>query len=272
MNRFLMLILYLLMLCVSKPLFAELIVVGGSGTDLGTFKLLGQAFSQKHPGIEVKVLPSMGSSGGIKALKHKKIDLALTSRPLKANEITDSINYRHYASTPLVFVVARASTQKDISTEQVLKFYTGDIKHWPDGSVIRPILRPSSDSDTKLIVNTLIECKKCFYKAYQRRGVPIALTDQESADMVTSVPGALGTSTLALIRSEKKSIKPLSLNGVIASAESLDNHLYPMFKDLYLVYNKQHKSKFLPDFLGFLSSEKARSILLNTGHLVKKSN
>lgn len=269
MNRYLCVIFYLLMMSTCKSLFAAELVVGGSGADLGTFKLLGEAFTKEHPGMSIKVLPSMGSSGGLKALKHRKIDIALTSRPLKEKEKNPSVIFQHYASTPLVFVVANTSLQHNISPQQVLDIYTGKLKHWPDGSVVRPILRPSTDSDTRLLVSTIIECEECFYKAYKRRGVPIALTDQESAQMVASVPGALGTSTLALILSEKKPVKALSLDGIKASAESLKSQDYPMYKNLFLVYNRQQKEEVLDAFLKFLSSEKAQSILLSTGHLVK---
>jgi len=270
MNRYLYVIFYLLMLSVCRPLFAENLVIGGSGADLGTFKILGEAFSKEYPGISIKVLPSMGSSGGLKALKHHKIDLALTSRPLKEKEKTSSIIYQYYASTPMVFVVANSSQQHNISRQQVLSIFTGKQKHWPDGSVVRPILRPSTDSDTKLLVSTLIECEKCFYKTYQRRGVPIALTDQEAVQMVATVPGAVGTSTLSLILSENKPVKALTLEGVKASTESLNLQTYPMYKDLFLVYNKQQQVDAMNSFLKFISSDRAQSILLNTGHMVKR--
>jgi len=270
MNRYLCLIIYLLLWSVCRPLFAEDLVIGGSGTDLGTFKILGEAFSKEYPEINIKVLPSMGSSGGLKALKHHKIDLALTSRPLKEKEKSPSIIYQYYASTPLVFVVANASRQHGISRQQVFNIFTGKQKHWPDGSVVRPILRPSTDSDTKLIVSKLIECEKCFYKAYQRRGVPIALTDQEAVEMIATVPGAVGTSTLSLILSEKRPVRALALDGVEASRETINSHAYPMYKDLFLVYNKQHRVDIMNSFLKFISSDKAQSILFNTGHMLKR--
>jgi len=141
---------------------AKPLVIGGSGTDLGTFRLLADVFSQSHPSIRVKILPSMGSSGGIKALNHGLLDLALTSRALKDKEKSPNLVYKRYASTPLVFAVASSSKQRNINTDQVLKIYTGAHKHWPDGSVVRPILRPSTDSDTKILLNSLIECKNAL--------------------------------------------------------------------------------------------------------------
>jgi len=88
--------------------------------------------------------------------------------------------------------------------------------------------------------------------------------------MIANVPGGLGTSTLALILSENKPLKALALNNVVASAESLKNKTYPMYKDLYLVHKQQPENQNLATFLSFLSTEKAQSILLNTAHLVVK--
>lgn len=259
-----------MLLLFSPGLQAKPLVIGGSGTDLGTFRILAEAFSKKNPSIEIKILPSMGSSGGIKALKHGMLDLALTSRALKDKEKSLDLISMHYASTPLVFAVASSSKQRNINTDQVLKIYTGAVKRWPDGSVVRPVLRPSTDSDTKIVLDSLIECKKCFYQAYQRRELPVAITDQESAGMIGNIPGGLGTSTLALILSENKPIKALALNNVVASADSLKNKTYPMYKNLYLVYNRQHNNQNLTAFLSFLTTQRAQSIFLNTAHLVVK--
>ena len=225
---------------------------------------------EKHSEVKVIVLPSLGSSGGIKALKHRKIDLALTSRPLKNKERTDGLTVVHYATTPLVFAVSNISPQRALSREQVNEIYMGKVNQWPDGSPLRPILRPFKDSDTIVIKDTLIECKKCLFDAYQRRGIPIAMTDQESADMIARIPGAIGTSSLSLMLSEKKPIKAVKLNGVMPSVENLRNETYPIYKKLFFVYKKDHEIKYLDAFIEFIFSKKAQDILLQTGHLVTR--
>lgn len=268
MNRCYSFIFLSLFVFQGTPLHAETLIIGGSGSDLGTFKILVSEFKKTRSDVEITILPSMGSSGGMKALKHARIDLALTSRALKQKEISAEIQFKHYALTPLVFAVAKSSKQQNINTKQVLPIFTGEIKHWPDGSVVRPILRPSTDSDTKILLDSLLDCKACFKKVYQRRGLPVALTDQESADMIASVPGGVGTSTLALLLSENKPLRALKLNGVVPSAESLESQSYPIYKDLFFAYNRQNRKQSLAAFLTFLKTEKARSIFLDTGHLV----
>lgn len=44
---------------------AETLKIGGTGGDLGTMRQLGEAFTAKHPGVTVEVLPSLGSGGGV---------------------------------------------------------------------------------------------------------------------------------------------------------------------------------------------------------------
>ncbi len=260
-------ICYLFISAVFSPLYAESLIIGGTGTDLGTFKLLIEEFSKSHPHDEIKILPSMGSSGGIKALKHQKIQLALTSRPLKSTEISSELQIIHYADTPLVFAVADTLVQQNVSKSQVNHIYTGTLKQWPDGSPVRPILRPFQDSDSKILINTMSEFQTSFIRSYQRRGIPVALTDQDSADMIASVPGAIGTSTLSLILSENRPIKALKLDGIAATIENLINKTYPMYKKLYFVYNENNKPQIVDAFIHFIYSEKGQSILLNTGHL-----
>lgn len=269
MIRTLLVSSYLFFLSIFLPVNAQPLLVGGSGTDLGTFEILAKAFNKNNPGIEIKVLPSMGSSGGIKALKSGRLDLALTARPLKPVEKSSDISFIYYASTPLVFAVADSSLQEGLSRKQVNQIFTGELKHWPDGRPLRTILRPSHDSDTLILLDTLIDCESCFKQLYQQRGIPVAVTDQESAEMIARVPGAIGTSTLALILSEKKPLKALMLDGILPTAASLSSQSYPMYKNLYLVYRSQHKNKNLQAFIDFISTDTGQSILLKTGHLSK---
>jgi phosphate transport system substrate-binding protein len=59
--------------------------IGGTGTARAAMKLLGQQFRKKHPDITIIVLPSLGSSGGIKALSGK-LDVTLSSGPSLMNK------------------------------------------------------------------------------------------------------------------------------------------------------------------------------------------
>lgn len=239
--------------------------IGGSGADLGTMKLLGTAYSELYPDVTVKVMPSLGSTGAIKALKASRLDLATTSRPLKTSEKTPLIQSALYAYTPFIFVATPSYAQQTVSVAQLQKIYDGSHPYWPDGRASRAILRPDNDSDPRILKASLEGFSETLIKAYQRRVKLVAFTDQESADYVERIPGALGTSVLSLIKSEERNLKPLDLEGVEPTVENMKNSRYKMKKNLYFVFSAQPSMQ-LKRFLSFVKSTKAQQILLETGH------
>lgn len=79
---------------------AETLRISGTGVALGGIILLGDAFEAENPGTTIEVLPSLGSSGGIKALLAGALGLSVSSRPLKDDEKEGGAMAKIYASTP----------------------------------------------------------------------------------------------------------------------------------------------------------------------------
>jgi len=247
---------------------AETIVIGGSGTDLATFKLLANKFHELNPSINVKLLPSIGSGGGIKAVGKGKIALCLMSRAPKNKEKTEGLIFKHYAQTPFVFSTHKDAEVDNLTTQNILDIYSGKMTHWSDGYQIKPILRPSKDSDITILVNNFKDFDKIINRAYQRRGFPIALTDQEAAQQIATIQGAIGTTTLALIKTEDKPIKAIKHNGIEPSPENIKSGHYKLYKDLYLCYDKNKSTDSLKRFVSFVNSNGGRTILQKTGHRI----
>ena len=101
----------------------------------------------------------------------------------------------------------------------------------------------------------------------KRSGMPYAVTDQEAASKMESIPGSIGVSTLPLILSEKRNLRPLTLDGVPPTPENMRSGRYPMVKHFYYVLPKR-SSTAARDFIDFLHSEKARAILKRNGHIM----
>lgn len=249
---------------------ADNLLIGGSGAGLGGMKLLATAFMKKHPEQRIVVLRSLGSSGGIKALADKKIDLALSSRPLKAREQRYNFNILNYAFSPLVLVTRKDNEICSTTTDELIKLYSGQNRTWKNGMPVRIVRRPQSESDIKILQSISRELKSTLSIVMQLDHLPIAYTDQENADILERLPGALGVISLAQLKSENRVLKTITLNGVQSNLENLKNGKYPYFKNFYLV-TPSFPSPLLQSFIDFVFSKDGQKILTENGHLTPKT-
>lgn len=252
-------------LVVSAAAHAETLRLSGTGTALGTMRLLGEAYKKTDPQFVLEIVPNLGSGGSLKALERDAIQLATIGRPLTAAEAAKGFNVVEYGKTPFVIATARKGTAA-LALAQIAEIYAGKQARWPDGTPIRLVLRPVSESDTPLLASFSPAIKEGLASAMAREGMITALTDQDSATEISRLPGGLGTSSLALILSEKRPLFPLAIEGVTPSAKSLADGTYPYAKTLYFAtYGKASAS--VTRFIAFVQSAEGRRILADTGHV-----
>jgi phosphate transport system substrate-binding protein len=255
------------MVCASGTALAEDIKIGGTGNALGTMRLLGDAFARNNPDVKVTVLPSVGTSGAIKAVPKGALDIGLSSRPLTDEERNLGVIGVEYARTPLVFSVSMRTHVWALSLDQVADIYSGKMVNWADGSQIRPILRQVGDDTTLQLKNISPALDKALSAAEQRPGMPYATNDQEAADKTENIPGALGVLALGLITSENRQLRTLTLNDVEPTVGNAVSGKYPHFKRLYLI-TKSDQSAAVRRFIAFTHSSAGREILIRAGNWI----
>lgn len=247
---------------------AEEIKIGGTGGALATMQLLADAYTGKHPDARFRVLPSLGSGGGIKAVLGSSIQLAVSARALKDNEIAQGARQVEIGRTPFVFVTSVANPVAGLSLPELVDIYAGKTEQWPDGKRIRLVLRPVGDSDSDMVKAISPAMREAKIAAEQRKGMPFAVTDQDAADILEKIPGALGPSTLAQMLTENRRLKALRIDGIEPSAKSLDSARYPWYKTMYLVTSAQATPE-VNKFVAFVQSEAGRRVLSQNGYAVK---
>jgi phosphate transport system substrate-binding protein len=245
----------------------ELVRVGGAGSGLGGMRLLARAFEASHPGVKVNIFPSLGSSGGIKALLSGALDLAVSGRPLKEEERKRGAAAQEYARTPFVFAANNSVAKTDITTAELERIYLGQLLKWPDGSQIRLVLRPDGDTNTKIVKAISPALDQAARAAASRPGMIFAVTDQECDEALVKTAGALGPSTLAEIVTEKRALRVLSFNGVKPTVKALADGKYPLAKLHFLVTTAKATAA-TRQFVHFVGSAKGRAILAKVGYLV----
>jgi phosphate transport system substrate-binding protein len=245
---------------------AETRKLAGSGSGIGTMKVLAEAYQQRDPSFKLVIVPNLGGGGGLKALESGAIDIAVISRPVKPDEAARGLIAVEYGRTPF-FLATNKKDITSISVARTAEIFAGKITRWPDGTPIRVVLRPKTDIDTQLLGKWSPQLAEALKTAHAREGMVVAPTDQESASQIERLPGSLGASTLALVLSENRKIFALPFDGVMPSVKAISDKSYPHFKSMFIV-TKGNRSPAVDKFVRFVLSAEGRAILEQLGHWI----
>jgi len=251
----------------SSPAHAqETIKIGGTGTGLGTMHLIIAAFEKENPYLKIKLMPSIGSSGAIKATAEGAMDIGLIGRPLKEDEAKLGLTVIEYAKTPFLFVVQNKVPVSDLSLEEIVKIYKGETLTWPNGERVRLVLRPATDADTVFARTVSPEMNTALDSALSRQGMLMGLTNQENNDLIDKTPGSIGFSSLTQIVTEHHEVKALTINGIAPGTKGIVNKKYPFMRTLALLI-KPSPSPSVRRFIDFMYSPTGEGILKKTGNV-----
>lgn len=237
---------------------AETIRIGGSGSGLALMRQLGSSFMKQHPDLQVKIVSSLGSTGGIKALSAGALEIAVSSRPPKGDE--RGFETLRIGSTPLVFAVHPKVNRKNITIDELEQIYAGLTSSWPDGSRLRLVLRPEQETDTQLLRKLSPTLDRAITAALGRHGMLLAVNDQDNLRLLERTPGSIGPITLAMLTAEHSTLQVLSYNGSKASLKTLANGQYPLRRELYLVI-RPAVGPATRQFIAFVRSPAGRQML-----------
>jgi phosphate transport system substrate-binding protein len=242
--------------------------IGGTGAALGTIAQVAAAFQKKHPGVRFVIPPSLGSTGGIKAVIAGALDLGLSSRRLTESERRQGAMALEYGRSPLLLVTSHKDTGVNFTLKQVAALYAGEARNFPDGTHMRIIIRPEHDADTLLVRSFSPEMDQAVQEALSRKGMIVAVTDQDNAEALEKINGAIGWMSLAQLITEKRSVNPLPLDTINPTQENFASGRYPFYKSFFVVTRGQ-PTPMAESFIQFLTSAEGREILLKTGHVAE---
>lgn len=248
------------------PAQAETVRIAGTGSAVGTMRLLADAFHATGTPIRVSVLPAIGSGGGIKAVLAGAAEIAVISRPVTVEEQARGASAMEYARTPFVFATWPGNPIDGVTVAELADLYAGKRTQWATRTPVRLVLRPAADIDTELVTGLSPALRDAVASAGKRPGMIVADTDIDAANMIERTEGAFGVTALALVLSERRNIKVLKLEGVAPSAKSLADGRYRLQKHVYLV-TVPRSGPGAREFVAFVQSRTGRAILERTGHV-----
>lgn len=230
-------ILAALLIGSSAPvLAAETVTVSGSSTVLPLGEAGAEAFNVQQHDYRISVTGG-GTGAGITGIAEGRSDIAMASREITADEKAkygDRFQEFLVGYDGIVLVVSPQifdAGVKDLTKEQVRQIYVGQIKNWkevggPDAQIY--VIAREQGSGTRDTFNEDIMGDK----AVETPGV--ITTALGSAEVKTAVGGsdkAIGY--LGFSYAEGGNVRPISLDGIEATAQSIRDGSYELGRELY---------------------------------------
>jgi phosphate transport system substrate-binding protein len=256
-----LLCLTLLFLCPGRCNAETHLVVPGTGDSQSLLRILATQFVKQYPEFKVDVPDSIGSSGGIRGLLQKHFELARTARPLKADEQDGSLVEYPFAASLVVFATHPSVDNVDnLSSNEILGIYTGEITQWPqaggpDGRIY-PLDRESGDSSRSIVERHMHGFKDAESIA------KIIYTTPDMVDALKEHRHTIGFIPMGLAREAHLNV--LSLDGVAPNSANVGNGSYP-YITIYSIVACKPVSENSKRFIDFLHSVEAAATIRERG-------
>ena len=219
-----------------------------------------ESFMAKYPGVTVTA-EFTGSSAGIEAVTAGSVDIGNSSRALKDEEKAAGVVENIVAIDGIAVVVDPANTVKDLTKDQLISIYKGEIKNWSElGGEDAPIVVVGREagSGTRGAFEELLEIEDaCAYASeLDSTGAVIA--------KVASTPGAIGYVSLDAI---DDSVVAVSLEGVEATPENIKAGNYFLSRPFVMATKGEisEQSEAVQALFEYLASDEGKEVIAGVG-------
>ncbi len=242
----------------------ESVLVCGTGDSQDLLRILARSFEKSHPGIEVEVPDSIGSSGGIRKTAEGQCDLGRVARPLQEKEKKYNLAYRVFAYSPAVLVAnANVKDVDSLTIEEITGIFSGTIKRWSElGGHDAPIYiakREPGDSSRAILESHIPALRKLQVWAGKT-----TYSTAEEVETVGRYADTLGFAPLSM--AQGRNLRVMKINGIAPTAANVRNGTYRYVLPLALVW-KENRSRAAKGFADFLFGPEARQLMLEHGAL-----
>jgi phosphate transport system substrate-binding protein len=237
--------------------YAADVTITGSTTVLPIAQAVAEALAGQ---IDVEVSGG-GSSVGIAALLNGTTDIADHSRGIMPGEYAQFVKKGkypftfHVANDAITVVVHPGNPVSNLTLAQLKGIYSGKITNWkavggPDAPIV--VVSRDNASGTYETWEALV-----MQGAAVTSGALYTTSNGDEANEVSMNKNAIGYVGLAYVTPQ---LKPVSVDGKVATMESAVNHTYPIARPLFMSTNGFPSGKVLNVILYILSDAGQRLV------------
>ncbi len=243
------------------------VTMNGSTTLFPVAQKWAEVYMGKHSNVDISV-EGTGSGNGIAALIDGTCDIANSSREIKSSEVDKA---KEKGVTPyeiavaldaLTIVVHPGVSVDNLTKDQVMKIFFGEITNWKDlGGQDLPIVVVTRDTSGGTY-GAFVELALDNQENITNKAI-VQTSNQTVKNVVATTKGAIGYIGLGYVDS---SVKPLEYEGVTASEENVLNKTYKLGRKLYMYTNGEPKGA-LKEFIDFCLSSEGQQIVEDVGFI-----
>lgn len=240
------------------------LVLAGSGANIPLMTKLAEAYRAEHPGIEIDVPKSIGSTGGIKAAAEGAVALGLSSRPLDVRESASGLRALPYARVAIVMAAHPGVPADGLSTEDLISIVRGTKTTWSNGQEIVVFMRQFDESNNTVLKEGVPGLAPVLDEAIRTQRWRILFHDHEMADALAKTPYSLGVSNVGNATAAR--LKILALDGIAPTAANVEQGRYRLTNTLYII-QRSDLPPAVSAFLAFVRSPHGARLIKDTGYL-----
>lgn len=241
------------------------ITADGSTTMGPIVKAFAEYYMSLHPDVNITVSES-GSGNGAKAIINGTADIGNLSRRMKDEEREAArqkgveVVERVIAMDGLAVVVHPSNPVNELTLDQLRAIYAGGIANWqelggPDLKIV--VISRDTNSGTYETFQSLVMKNERVTERAEYVG-----SNGAARQRVLSTPAAIAYVGLAFT----EGLKPLAIEGVMPSAETIIEGRYPLARPLYMYTNGEPApGTHLANFVNLYKTEVGKEIIREQG-------
>lgn len=221
---------------------------------------LAEGFMATNPGV--MVTPEFnGSSAGVEQMLAGTVEIGNASRNLKEGEVAEGAVENVVAIDGIAVIVDPENTVTNVTTEDLVKIYTGEINNWNMlGGNNQPIvvIGREAGSGTRGAFEELLEIEDMCAYAQELDSTGTVMAN------VSATPGAIGYVSLDVLND---SVIAVSLDGVEATEENIVAGNYSLSRPFVMATKGEvgQQSELVQAFFAYIASEEGQAIIKQVG-------
>jgi phosphate transport system substrate-binding protein len=232
------------------------VIIAGSTSVMPFVEKLSEHFMVDRPGYTINVQGG-GSTAGVQACLNRTIDIGMSSRPLKKEEML--LNEITICHDGIAVVVHRRNPIRELTLKQIQGIFSGRIKNWKElGWIDRKIdaITREEGSGTRGSFEELAMKNEEIYD-----GIMVQDSNGSVKEIVATDPYAMGYISLGLVDDR---VRSLSIEGVAANLENIRTRKYKIVRPFLFLTNGAPNSV-TQTFIDFVLSRDGQNILRKEG-------